>query len=341
MVVTVPSVHFDTAQYPEAERFDIWRSAVTTHQVSRPLDDPAPFQAVVDAWTLGDLVLTHSRIGAACMFRNEEMARLDGRDWVQVVLLISGRVDFDTGDGAEAQTLRPGELAVFDALRYLRTDASAAECITCTISRRPFVKAGFDPYSSHGVRVDGAFGRLIADFLNSLVRQAPAMLKDEIETVPSAFVALLVSALKAKGPGKARTAGRGAASLRRRAEIHIEQSLTSDRLDLRSLAKDLAASEASLYRAFCDQGGVRNYIRRRRLETIHARIGGDVHAIGDIARDFGFASAAHFSRAFKKQYGFPPRRAKLMQRRLSFNADVDEVSLFRQWKELLGPQGLV
>src|ERR1700676_2227140 len=109
MPAAIPVLHFDTNDFPESQRFDTWRSAITTHQVTRSDPPSSPFDAVVDAWTLGEMVMTYSRIGAARMVRTAEMAQQDGRDWILVLLLKSGTMSFATEDGARQQTMRQGE----------------------------------------------------------------------------------------------------------------------------------------------------------------------------------------------------------------------------------------
>jgi AraC-like DNA-binding protein len=335
MSAPIAVLHFDTKDFPESERFDVWRSGIATHQVTRHEPAGAPFDAVVDAWTLGDMVVTHSRIGAARLVRTAAMAQADGLDWIQVVFLKSGTVTFSIDNASTERSLRQGELAAFDTHRALTTDGSAMDCITCTISRRAFGRTGFDP-ASHGVVIDGAWGRLIADFLLSFVQRLEDMRANDGADLTAAFVGLLTTALRAR-PANGQTAiGRAANSLRERAETHIEQNFASDRLTIRSISRALATSQSNLYRAFANTGGVTAYIRKRRLETIHARLNaGEALAIGNIAREYGFKSAAHFSRAFRKQFGFSPRRARLGSIGQPVVEATDEVTLFRQWEEQL------
>jgi AraC-like DNA-binding protein len=331
---SIPVLHFDTGQFPETERFDIWRSGITTHDVTRP-DPTAPFDAVVDAWTLGDMVVTHSRIGAVRMARSAEMARADGLDMIQVVFLKAGAVTFITDDQPSPRTMRQGELAAFDTRRALVTEGTAMDCITCTIARRAFERSGYDP-ATHGVIVDGAWGRLAADFLLSFVQQLEAMTVRDAASLSAAFAGLLTTVLRALPPRGEAASFKPGGGLRERAEAYIDQHLTSDRLDIAAMSRTLATSKSNLYRAFANVGGVTAYIRKRRLETIHARLNaGEAFAIGDVAREYGFPSAAHFSRAFRKQFGFSPRRARLGGVSQPVVAADDEVALFRQWEERL------
>lgn len=334
MSTPIPVLHFDTGNFPETDRFEIWRSGIATHEVTRP-DASAPFESVVDAWTLGDMVVTHSRIGPVRMTRTAEMAKADGLDMVQVVFLKAGSVTFTTDDEPSPRTMRQGELAAFDTRRALVTEGTAMDCITCTIARRAFERTGYDP-ATHGVIIDGAWGRLVADFLLSFVQQLEEMTIRDAASLSAAFAGLLTTVLRALPASGEAAAAKSVTSLRERAESYIDQNLASDRLDIAAMSRTLATSKSNLYRAFANVGGVTAYIRKRRLETIHARLNaGEALSIGDVAREYGFPSAAHFSRAFRKQFGFSPRRARLGGVSQPVVAADDEVALFRQWEERL------
>ncbi|WP_375314290.1 helix-turn-helix domain-containing protein [Bradyrhizobium sp. A5] len=334
MFTPIPVLHFDTGNFPEADRFDIWRSGIATHEVTR-LEAGAPFGAAVDAWTLGDMVVTHSRIGPVRMARTAEMARADRLDMIQVVFIKDGTVTFTTDDEPSPRTMRQGELAAFDTRRALLTDGTALDCITCTIARRAFQRAGYDP-STHGQIIDGAWARLVADFLLSFVQQLEEMSVRDAASLSAALVGLLTTTLSARPASGDTAPGRSVTTLRERAEIYIDQQLGSDKLDIVSMSRDLATSKSNLYRAFAGGGGVTTYIRRRRLETIHARLNaGKSLSIGDVARQYGFTSAAHFSRAFRKQFGFSPRHTRLAGIARPPVEVTDEVSMFRHWEEKL------
>jgi AraC-like DNA-binding protein len=336
MPVAIPVLHFDTSDFPESQRFEVWRSGITTHQVTRSDPPGAPFDAVVDAWTLREMVMSHSRIGAARMVRTAAMAQQDGRDWILVLLLKSGTMTFATDDGTRQQTMRLGEVAVFDTIRDFASDGSAMDSITCAISRRAFAQITSEPPLHHGLIVEGAWGRLLANYLLSFVRQIPEMEADDASSLTAAFVGLLTAALRATQPTGDALVSKTIATTRQRVESYIDQNLTSDQLTSEQICETLALSKSSLYRAFAHAGGITTYIRKRRLEVIHALLNTTTDGLGEISRQYGFVSAAHFSRAFRKQFGFSPRAARHGSVLVRPPAqDADEIAVFRHWEEQL------
>lgn len=93
----------------------------------------------------------------------------------------------------------------------------------------------------------------------------------------------------------------------------IDQHLKDPGLGVESLCKHLRCSRATLYRLFKSDGGVREYIQRRRLIGCFDAIRSPAHRhrrIIELALDFGFASHSHFSNVFRTHFGMTPREAR-------------------------------
>nr|WP_246088860.1 helix-turn-helix transcriptional regulator [Phreatobacter stygius] len=78
------------------------------------------------------------------------------------------------------------------------------------------------------------------------------------------------------------------------------------------LATALGLSRSALYQLFTPHNGVARYIQGRRLGRIHAMLAdpAEHRRVADIAHDHGMASEAHFSRAFRKRFGYAPREIR-------------------------------
>jgi AraC-like DNA-binding protein len=337
MTAAIPMVHFDTNDLPPENRFTAWRSAVHTHRAWLPeAADESRFTAVVDAWTLGEIVLACSRLPAICLARTPEMARGDGGDWIVLAFQLSGTTVFTLDAGETVRRIGPGEIIVFDMTRDFKSETSEHEVITCSVSRRAIRQAAAEIPPHHGVLIDGGWGRLLADYLLSLVRQLPEMTVDDALGLSRTFVQMLTESLRATGEAADASFGRATADIRRLAETYIESNLTSAKLKPLAICKALGISKANLYRAFANAGGVTSYIRKRRLEAVHVLLNDprESRPISGIAYQYGFASDAHFSRVFRQKFGFSPRDARAGLP-IAIETGGDETTVFRRWVQRL------
>jgi AraC-like DNA-binding protein len=81
-------------------------------------------------------------------------------------------------------------------------------------------------------------------------------------------------------------------------------------LTMTSLARRVGVSESSLKRAFQRVCGtsVFAYYQARRLEQAREMLASGRGSVTEIAFAVGYSSHSHFSRAFKRQFGYPPRQ---------------------------------
>lgn len=339
MSALIPTLHFDTNNLPQDERFEIWRSGVHTHRIWLPEGaDATLFTARVAAWSLGEVVLAHSQLPAICLARTPEMAQADGEDWISLAFQLNGTTVFTLDDGAIVRTVGPGEIIAFDTTRDFKAETSAHEVITCQISRRAARQVTREIPPHHGCVIDGAWGRLLADCMLSLVRQLPEMTASDAMGLSQTLVRLAMACLVAKSGTQSPRVGKRTAGIRHRAEIYLEQNLTSPDLNPASICKALGVSRASLYRAFVGSKGMTSYVRKRRLEAIHVLLNDprETRSISTIAHQHGFVSEAHFSRVFRQKFGFSPRDVRLaLPATMEADGSDDETATLRRWVRYL------
>ena len=93
----------------------------------------------------------------------------------------------------------------------------------------------------------------------------------------------------------------------RRAETFVTAA-PSDQLTVEAIAREAGVSVSGLQRLFRAAYGesVVGHVRRRRLEAARERLQRGERTIQQAAMEAGYTSAANFSTAFKRQFGFSP-----------------------------------
>lgn len=104
------------------------------------------------------------------------------------------------------------------------------------------------------------------------------------------------------------------AALRRTATTHIMSRLTEPGLTVESVAREVGVSARHLNRAFAaEHSTVTQFIHRQRLDGARRELTDPTAAhrrIADVAARWGFSSQAHFTRAFRREFGSTPSEVR-------------------------------
>lgn len=214
-------------------------------------------------------------------------------------------------DGREVRAA-PGAIQFRDLRRPAASRLDLIDVRTL-LAPRAIAPAALLTKAAHGLvippEVTGA--RLLAAQMSSLIALASDLSDAEVETGIHAalLVAVRITGLEIEIPEPEIAALQR--TVRQAAGSYIEARLNALEADINSAAVAAAAgvSRATLYRAFDAEGGVKRHIQDRRLH--HARRAlrrrtGTRPTIADIAYQYGFPSAAHFSRQFRSRFGYSP-----------------------------------
>lgn len=302
----VPSLQFDTDDLPPQQRFAAWASALKEYDVALPAPArPEDFQTRVTAWFLGDLVFTRASLPAVHWRRSPERIAADGADIYNFVLITRG--SFAGASAARPILIGAGQIGCFDLSQPYEGDGTPTDSLVVTVARPALDRLlRFEP-DLHGRVFAGAAGTLLIDYLLALERQLPHLGQNDVPILARASLGQFAAAIE-MSQGTARATAR-LDGLRHRARRQIERHLTDREFSPRRLADDLGVTRAALYRSFAPLGGVAAYLRRRRLEAVRVLLSDtdERRSIAELAQTFGFADAAHFSRAFREAYDTTPR----------------------------------
>jgi AraC-like DNA-binding protein len=153
-------------------------------------------------------------------------------------------------------------------------------------------------------------GGLFFDMLELIPRRIDGMSEELRATVGRQLVELLVLALKDDD----RTLTAGATAVRAahlsRIESYIRSRLGDSGLDPETIARACRISTRYLHELFRDANQtLSSWIRDQRLDACREALGDPARkqTVAEIAYQWGFGDQAQFSRAFKAQFGMPPR----------------------------------
>ncbi|PST26363.1 AraC family transcriptional regulator [Mesorhizobium plurifarium] len=296
---TIPSTRFSTRQ------FDVWRESIAVvFDVERlPGDAGATFDASVDAFQLGEMVVTSASLGGQRYVRSPARVRRDGMDHFVFNLYRTG--------GWKAQTPRrefegkAGQVSVLDLSSELISDEPNSSLVALFVPRSLLEERLPNLAALHGSAPSGPHAVLLAEYLDMLVRRLPTLPGGDEQALSRATCEMLTACLapslvnvEAARPGLELV-------LQRRAKRFIEAHLNSSELSTDAICNAVGVSRRTLYRLFDQEGGVLHYVRSRRLERIRAVLADprETRRISEIAAEFGFLRSDHFARAFKHQYG--------------------------------------
>ncbi|MGC4192032.1 MAG: helix-turn-helix domain-containing protein [Thermomicrobiales bacterium] len=325
---------FRTSDLPADRRFPAWAEiSASTHTITRHASDLSAFFMDVIVCAFGDIGLSHGQFSQQVFARSPEHIRRDHLDHFGLFAQGQGTRTLAFGPEGKESVAYPGDLVFFDMHQpgdSLATDGGSG---TIYLSR-DWVEAMLPAASrQHGTVLRGALPRLVAGHIHAVGKRlmheaesgmpaepdipgASAVDRRLVHTTRDLALACLLDAFANLPDAAARDANAAGAlsarddALRAAVVRHIDAHLTDPALDIPTLCAAFTLSRSALYRLFSAPGdeGIARLIKRRRLARIRAVIlaGHDRRTLAEIAADYGFRTAAHFSREFRSVFGYPP-----------------------------------
>jgi AraC-like DNA-binding protein len=310
MTSTVPLAQLDLTGLSAEDRLQAWQAANPAHEVTASdamAHDTDPLGLTV--WDLGPILIATSRLGSLRLSRRPELIRRDQIDHIAIAVSRDGSWRANGDDVGFDMTT--GEISVVDLGQPIDTELTDASALQLIIPRDSL--AGLDPAAAHGTLLQGATAGLFADYLHALERRLPTLQAEDLPAIARITLDLFTASLRPTVASMQRAGPAINLTLLQRFRRHVEQHLHDPNLTPETIAASLLISRARLYALLEPLGGVSAYIRTRRLTRAHARLraNGAPAQVKEIAYQVGFVSEAHFSRAFRNQYGCSPTEARV------------------------------
>jgi len=307
----LPQMRFDSRDTSAPEALDYWRGSLSQSWEMAIADeaDAANFHADVSVWRMADLMVGRASFGPTQMrMRRERNIQSDQLDHYRLILMRDGQFDYEAGGRQGA--LAPGRFVITD---MAQPESSRICCRSAVlyIPRDALDRALPKPMQLHGLSPDNACARLLSDHLFALLDSLPRTAPAELPLLSAATVGLVAASLAPVAIDPQTTGVAIDKALLRSARKLVEERLVDSEFGAQDLCAALRISRSTLYRLFEPLGGVAQYIKERRLARVHQILSqaDGRQPIARLAEDHGFRSPAHFSKAFRLQFGYSPREA--------------------------------
>lgn len=311
---------FSTNAIAPRERHDWLREVICreyTHvEITSPAHGDLSQELIIYPW--GNLQLSTVQSSAISLQRSLREPHLNSQDAYFVVMLLSGAGLLEQ-NGREV-LLQPGDITLYDATRPHRVHCfgELTKMIYLSIPRTVFRDriAGIDRCTALRIPGTQGIGFVAANFLRSSVTHADQLLDHEFFTLSDHALDLLTLAITSVCPVDSNLSRSRSVSING-IKTFIEQNLRDIGLDTSLITRHAGLSARYINNLFEDEGtSLMRYVWKRRLENCRKDMQNPVyagHRLSDIAFRWGFNDAAHFSRAFKQQFGCSPREFRRIQ----------------------------
>lgn len=307
-------------------------------------DDKSPddgFPADHTAWNLGGMLVVQQRAAAHSYMRSAAKLRSSSIDHWYIALPHTGRswteVDRRVAEG------QPGKLEIRSLGYPFRGRTTDSESLFLYLPRDLFADVAATLDAKNNSILFGNFANLLVDYVNSIEARLRSLTAEDLPRIVHATRSMIIACLAPPAEHAAAAEQLAGVALMERARRYVQNNLDAARLTPGSMCRALGVSRSRLYQLFEPSGGVLHYIQSRRLLAAHIALSdpADSRRIVEIAEAFGFSSAANFSRAFSKEFGYSPREGRstvVLPRpaHSASHAEHQKASSFEGWLKALG-----
>jgi AraC-like DNA-binding protein len=282
------------------------------------LESHHPVDASIITYRLGQMTLSQSTSGAAHYVRDERIIdKSRFNDFLFLRLLVHGKVrgQFDQGE----VTIAPGDIYLTDLAHasklWLEEDCKH---ISVLLPRNQV-----DDMTVHGRVLQAGWlpCRMLREHLLNFIEILRHCNTENVKEMVKATFELLRFCLRTD---EVRSSERNSYDeARERVLEYIDRHLSESDLDAGRLQRAFGISRAQLYRQFAELGGVKHYIRNKRLQAVLRDLCNEPHrSITEITERYGFSNERQFQRAFRSRFGMTASQVRA------------------EWKSKAGPETL-
>lgn len=301
--ITLATVHLDSRLSADehAREFALAINGFVETRMKGP--DP---RSVLQGLYLGTVHVTFGELSPRITRRTKALCDRDRFDGIGVQWHRSGEWHGRVGD--QSVVAKEGTVMLLDFSQpFSMTNASTRSFVMALLPRSLASRLAENPSTLHGRTLEAGDGAVMAGFLSGITANPQGLRADQGAALADTLIDLAALAFATDAEPEMPAGSDPRQWVRDRVSRLINMQLRARDLTPEWIARKLSLSRTELYAAF-PGGGIASLIWERRLEAAHELLV-DPHeqrSIAAIAQLFGFASDAHFSRAFKQRYGVAP-----------------------------------
>lgn len=309
---STPAVRLSTADVPKLSRLEWLREVIGREyanvDISPPTDGDLFNEMTITPW--GDLQLSAIRSNAISLDRLPREPQLIGQDAYFAVILLAGEYQLQQ-DGREA-FLRRGDLVLYDAARPHRIECPRAfKKLIVSIPRKMFNDrlAGIEHCMALRIPGNTGIGAVTSDFIRACANETGTLMRRDFATLADYSFDLLTRALTSVRPQPC-TLSRSRRAALEGIKTYIERHLADPLLEATKIASGIGLSTRYINHLFADERtSLMRYVWNSRLERCRQAMltASDGCTVSELAYRCGFNDPTHFSRAFKRRFGYSPR----------------------------------
>ncbi|MGJ4855286.1 helix-turn-helix domain-containing protein [Labrys sp. La1] len=334
---------FSTETFPPREQFEAWQ-ALNAPLADLTLPDGVTaeqgFAARQIAWNLGGMLVVQQKASAHSYHRSAAKLRSSLIDHWVVILGREGKAWTEVG-GRVVES-QPGTVEIRSLGHAFRGRMLESQSLTLYLPRDLFADSTAILDADNNRILSRNLAGLLVSHVDTVEARLSEFSKDDLPGVVNATRDMVLACVASTEERVVAASKHGTVAPMERARRFIRNNLQTTAITPDLLCRELGISRTHLYQLFEPSGGVVHYIQKQRLLAAHAALSdpSDRRLIADIAESFGFASAADFSRAFSREFGYSPRQARSApapSRLVKDSAqDADGLPSFERWLRALG-----
>lgn len=232
-------------------------------------------------------------------------------------------------NGRREVLIPEGSMIIYEAAEpYELEFEGSSEALILEIPRAELEKrvANLTCHLENAVHYDRDMVAMLAQLMRNVLQAKWSGSQAVQDSLAESVINLLVGTLYDSPEVSAQTPTHGAAAMLKRIKAHINENISDPNLGPLSTAETMGITVSYLHKIFLQNNStLMQYVLTERLERCRRdiakldRAGG----ISQIAYNWGFNDASHFSRSFRKRFGMSPREYRLQVSSRNQKLDVD------------------